>query len=571
MANSNKDIIYIDVDDEITSVIDKVRGSDGKILALVLPKRASVFQSIVNMKLLKRSADEEKKRLVLITSEAGLLPLAGAVGLHVAKTLQSKPEVPASPETVDSEETVQEDSGAPVDVETAGAKPIGELAGPAAAVPLAADDAMETVELDNEDTETAPLATPASSAPLPLAAKKNKKLKVPDFNRFRLWLALGVLGLAAIIVFLYFAVAVLPRATIAIKTNATNVNTNVTLALDTKADSLDTTSKTVPAKLVQEQKTYSQEVAATGQKNNGQKATGQVKIINCTAGEPVTVPAGTGVSSGGLTYITQQDASMPVGSTSCTDIAGATSDTVDVVAQSPGTKYNLAAGTSFTVAGFASSTQASASSALAGGTDDIVKVVAQADIDKATKQITTQDDTVKQDLTDQLTGLQLFALKDTFAAGDPATTTSSKVGDAADTVTVTQNITYTMLGAKESDLKALIDDNIKSQIDTAKQSILSEGLDKADVKVLAATKTTTQITLQTVALVGPDIDTNSIKQAAAGKKSAEIQSLVQNDPGVTDVSVHMSPFWVTRAPKNTDKITVTIAKPTTTVNANATP
>ena len=78
MATSDKDTIYIDIDDEITGIIDKVTASNGKIVALVLPKRASVFQSIVNMKLLKRAADSEKKNLVLITSAAGFLPLAGA-------------------------------------------------------------------------------------------------------------------------------------------------------------------------------------------------------------------------------------------------------------------------------------------------------------------------------------------------------------------------------------------------------------------------------------------------------------------------------------------------------------
>ena len=42
MADS-KDTIYIDIDDEITGIIDKVRGSSSKVTALVLPKRAGVF------------------------------------------------------------------------------------------------------------------------------------------------------------------------------------------------------------------------------------------------------------------------------------------------------------------------------------------------------------------------------------------------------------------------------------------------------------------------------------------------------------------------------------------------
>ncbi|HET6925033.1 MAG TPA: hypothetical protein VFH39_04345, partial [Candidatus Saccharimonadales bacterium] len=94
---AGKETIYVDVDDEITTIIDKVQGAKGKVVALVLPKRATVLQSIVNMKLLKRTADDAGKNLVLVTSEAGLMPLAGSVGLFVAGTPTSKPVVPPAP------------------------------------------------------------------------------------------------------------------------------------------------------------------------------------------------------------------------------------------------------------------------------------------------------------------------------------------------------------------------------------------------------------------------------------------------------------------------------------------
>ena len=97
MATTAKDTIYIDIDDEITSIIDKVQASKHKIVALVLPKRATTLQSIVNMRLLKRTGEETEKHIVLITSEASLLPLAGIVGMYVAKTLQTKPAIPAAP------------------------------------------------------------------------------------------------------------------------------------------------------------------------------------------------------------------------------------------------------------------------------------------------------------------------------------------------------------------------------------------------------------------------------------------------------------------------------------------
>ena len=106
MATTGKDVIYIDIDDEITAIIDKLRTSEARIVALVLPKRATVFQSSVNMKLLKKAADESKKRLVLITSEANLMPLASSIGLYVAKNLQSKPEIPLSPGLAATDETI---------------------------------------------------------------------------------------------------------------------------------------------------------------------------------------------------------------------------------------------------------------------------------------------------------------------------------------------------------------------------------------------------------------------------------------------------------------------------------
>lgn len=555
MATPNKDTIYIDIDDEITGIIDKIRASDGKILALVLPKRASVFQSIVNMKLLKRSADNAKKHLVLITSEAGLLPLAGAVGLHVAKTLQTKPEIPAAPLFDDHEETVEETADMPADLpisETAGDRSVGELAGLAAA-----GDGVETLEMDDDE-----LAESATAAAVP-KVKKNKKLAVPNFDRFRILLVAGGLALIALIVGLVFAVSILPKAVIAITTNASDVNVSLALNLDTAAKALDSATAAVPAKQVQAPKTSTQSTAATGQKNNGDKAKGSVTLTNCSSdGNEIDVPAGTGVSANGQTYITQAPANMPTSTAGTCRSNVLTSVTVSVTSQAAGASYNIASGTAMKVAGF-TNVQAKTSSEISGGTDNIVKVVSQTDIDTATQKMAAQDSiSVKQDLQAQLNQSGYTAISATFVAGAPAITASASVGSTVDTVTVTQVVTYTMLGVKQADLKTLVDNDVKKQIDTSKQSILSEGLSDAKYRVIAVTDTTAQVALQTVATAGPDLNIDNIKRQAAGKKGGDIKSLLQGDPGVTDVNVKLSPFWVSSVPKKTSKITVTIAKPT---------
>src|SRR5690349_4062740 len=89
----NKDVIYIDVEDDITAIIGKVKDSKEKIVALVPPKRIGVLQSAVNLRLLQRAATQSDKRLVLISNNSALAALAAAAKVPVAKNLQSKPEL----------------------------------------------------------------------------------------------------------------------------------------------------------------------------------------------------------------------------------------------------------------------------------------------------------------------------------------------------------------------------------------------------------------------------------------------------------------------------------------------
>ena len=556
MAANDKDTIYVDIDDEITGIIDKVRNSSAKIVALVLPKRATVFQSVVNMKLLKRSADDAKKHIVLITSEAGLMPLAASTGMYVAKTLQSKPEVPEVTdmgEDEDADEPIVEGPEEEVTTATAGNRPVGELARRSAATSVVGDE-VETLDMEDEGEEPTP---GADAAPITKKAKGVPKLHIPNFDKFRLRLFLGIFGLIVLGVLWYLAVTVLPKASITVTTDTSSIDSNLTMTLDSTAKSIDPSTLTIPAQVQQAQKNFSQQVPTTGQQNNGQKATGTVDMAtsNCSGKAP-SVPAGTGISYSGLTYITQTSASFKPQLDSNLNCYYAASG-VSIASQSPGTKYNTKI-SSASVAGYSGIT---ANGSADGGTDNIIKVVAQADIDSASQKISTEDtSSVKQQLEQQLQQAGLFPIVATFAAGTPSTSPSANVGDQADNVTVTENITYTMFGVKQSDLKAIVDNDIKGQIDPSKQSILSEGLDKATFRVITASATGAQVAMSTTATAGPDLTTNAIKQAAAGKKSADIVSTVKSNPGVTDVKVNLSPFWVTAAPSNTGKITVTFVK-----------
>jgi hypothetical protein len=65
----------------------------------------------------------------------------------------------------------------------------------------------------------------------------------------------------------------------------------------------------------------------------------------------------------------------------------------------------------------------------------------------------------------------------------------------------------------------------------------------------------------TQSIAGPELNINSIKQQVAGKKTGDVQQALGGLPGVTNVKVSYSPFWVSSAPKDTAKITIEVAKP----------
>jgi hypothetical protein len=592
MPVPDKDTIYIDIDDEITGIIDKVKNSKSKVVALVLPKRASVFQSIVNMKLLRRAADASNKNLVLITSEAGLLPLAGASQIHVAKTLTSKPEIPAGPRAFDdSEQEVDEDANLFDDEPNEpinGSETIGALAADqTSSVPNKInDDGLETVDLDNTtpDGDKADLAEAAAAGDLGKDAKKadkeakekakqDKKLAVPNFKRFRKWAILAVILLLIIVVLFIVLSGTLNKATIDISTDATNVPVNLTLNLDTNASSIQTTSDTIPAKYDQEQKTFSQEVGTTGQKNEGNKASGNLTDVtaSCNSGNiaqvPSDIPAGTGVSANNQTYITQDDITFQLSASKkgCTiqgTDATTNSNSIPIIAQNGGSSYNVS-GVSFTIAG---NPNVNATGTASGGTDNNVQVVNQNDINNAKNKITAGNSaTIKEALQSQLTGEGYYAISDTFSAGTPTTTSSANVGDTANSVTVTESIDYSMYGVRQSELKSLVDNYVDSQINTNKQSILDEGLSNAKYSVANTLSSSGgAVTLTTNAEAGPEINIANIKSDAEGKVAGDIKSQLMNDPDVTSVSVKISPFWASKAPKNPSKITVNVAKPTKT-------
>lgn len=555
----SKDTIYVDVDDEITGIIDKIENAKHDIVALVLPKRATMLQSIVNMRLLKRSADTAGKSVVLITSEVALLPLAGVAGLHAAKSLQSKPIIPPAPtspaekpDPSEEEPAVEEDDLDDIPTTLDHHRSTGELA----KAPADDEENEETIVLDDAETEESKNKAASEKS---TEAPKDKKIKVPNFDRFRMFLVLGILGAIGFVVFIILAIFVLPKATINIKATSLPVSANLSLITSDSAKQLDLAKKIIPVTLKTTDQKVTQQVQATGQQNNGTKASGTVTLANCTV-SPVTIPAGTGVSTNGLTFITQNSLSLTDGNFTGGGVCKSTGShvgSVSVISQGAGAKYNVAPST-FTVSGY-SGVSGSSGSSMTGGTDNIITVVSQTDLDNAKAKITSGDaDKFVKAFEDQLAQDGYYVLVATLKPSDPAVSSTPSVGQPASTATTNIKITYTVLAVKKMDLSSAVSDSLNKQMDKTKQKLSAEDvLQGASVTVqnqTTATEVTINISVNTTAV--PILDIAGIKKGIVGKKSNDIKSTINALPGVKDVEVKMSPFWVSKVPANQSKITV---------------
>lgn len=539
-----KDTIYIDVEDEITTITEKVQAAKAGVVALVLPKRCTVLQSSVNMKILQKGAAVAGKKVVLITNESALLPIAGATGMYVAKTLQSKPSIPAAIDDDPEDAVLVED--APID-ET---KPIGELAGD---TDTTDDDAP--IELQGEAKPSDAVKTPK--------AKKDKKLKVPNFESFRLRLGLGIAAVILLIVGWVFAAVVLPKAQITIVTQNKSLPINTTVTASAEVKVADVAKSIVPLATKTLDKAETAKAPATGTKDVGTKASGKVTFYNCSKDDKLsdtvrTVPAGTGISSGSYTFITQTDATVsPSGYTGNTCKSDKPSAEVTVIAQSPGDKYNLSA-RAYAVSGF-TSMSAVDKVGMGGGTTKEIKIVSEDDCTNLKNQLSSKktDEYVKQ-LSDQLTSSGQVVIADSFTSANPGgINCTPAVGSEATEVTATGLFKYAMQGVEQSSLDQILQSEAQKTLNNPTQTVLNSGVSTAKLTTKERKSATNiLVAVSTTATTGIKQDAGAIKDAVAGKKYGETVQAIESLPGVSNVTVEYSPFWVRKTPSNPDKITI---------------
>jgi hypothetical protein len=527
-----KDTLYIDVEDDITAIIEKVKSSSEKIIALVPPKRAGVLQSAVNLKLLQRAANAQDKHLVLITHDHSLASLAAGASIPVAKTLQSRPELAKNnaPDTT-SEEIINGDE-----------LPIGELATTAPKTAAVSDD---EIILPPSVTENGTPDKKTNTSKSISKSLKNSKNNIPNFNSFRKKMFLGIGVALLLIIFLFWANVIAPHATVKIIAKTTNIDLQVPITLKTDTPTSPQQSHIQPV-VQQIKKTNTIDFVATGKKQVGEKASGTMTIMrDGVSADADVIPSGTGFSSGNYTFVTTSSVTVPA-----SRIVGRGIDygqaSASVIAAAVGEEYNLSAREyQPTISGFTAS-----GSQMSGGTKREITVISDTDVSNAQKQIAAQDqNAIKNELTKKFDTKNVTIIPESFTptSGDPSV--NPAVGSEATKAQLTSETTFSMYALKKSDISAVLNIVMAAKLKTLKeknQQIYENGAKKIKITKYDPNGAAT---LQGTGYTGPKIDKEALKKQIVGKNYEEIRQLIRQTDGVDDVNTVFSPFWVSTAPE----------------------
>lgn len=272
-------VLYLEADDEVTSVVRRLRAAEPGPVVVVAPGRSRATSSVTALRLLARSAAADGRPLTV-------------VGDALTRSLAAEAGVPAHASLDDARRGVAPEPPEPVRAA------ISVVRGPI-------------------DDETAPtlLAAPrpASSPPAPPAEEITRPVRIPDLPppvarpRARPprrpargpLLALAVLG-SLLVAGTAAGALLLPAATVVLQPRTVAVgpiDATVELA------EVEELSGTVSAEA---------EVVASGTYEISELATGTVVFFNWTF-FPVTVPAGTFVAAGEQAFATQAEIVVPRG------------------------------------------------------------------------------------------------------------------------------------------------------------------------------------------------------------------------------------------------------------------
>ena len=558
----NKDVIYIEPEDDITDIITKIENSKSKIVALVPPKKAGVFRSVVNIKLIAKSALTSGKNVVLVTADPPIIKLAAATKIPVAKNLQSAPSIPKLEDI--SEEVVKEELREPVDDSENDLDEESEKDSDEDSEVNAANEDGETNDKENLVSEDNKEDKKSEKKNSDLKTKKASNKFVRWFDEHRKIAIFGGIGGLVLILLMIWAFVIAPAAilTVGIKTDIRNFSEAISFVTKLDEENADEGKFYLEEKKLETVQKIDFE--ATGEKNIGKKANGDVVVYTYfKKSGSVQIKAGTSFSINGLGFVSDEDAVLSWsgevaedcnnnGQTSAVTSGCLVSGRIKVIATGPGEKYNIAASNTgwSTTAGVA----VYSDKAMSGGTDDIITVVSEDDVKKAKAKLENSEQVDNKEKLFSEVNDNLMIIEASYEQITEDAISTPAVGEKVESDTKPVLTVKTIAKVYAID-KTKVEEFITKKAKLGENQKIYEIRDPF-IENFLKTDSGFSGKLKTSYAAGPKVTENDVVEIVKGKGLGQAQHDLRDISGVASVIIDPSYPWVTSIPNDPNKITV---------------
>ncbi len=574
------EILYLEPDEEITTVIDKLKKSEGRSVGLVIPRNSTLIHSIVNLKLLKKEAETNDREIALVTTDKIGKNIAAQVGLQVYEDVHAKrpssgfsmPELPKGDEVieVDMSKATPND-----DLPTGKGQPKikhyrSDTMAPGAGTKADSDQPTMTDRGDDEaDTDNSDERPVLRQKSVEKSAEKMESfsyesdsehaahLKAPQMARSGF--SAGGAGskrglivfLSIFIVFILVTLLALPQSWVTVTVAAEPFEKSLELTIDKEATQVDASQRIIPGKLLSINKDDAKRVVATGQKNVGGKAKGTVTLSNAYQSSAYDLAAGTTLTAGdGKTFSLTEKVSIPGATVTLVEGQLVTSPgktTATIAATEPGDAYNIKP-TKFTISGLsgdkAAKITAESTKDFSGGFTKQVTIMTQADIDGA-KEVVVGDlaKQAAEELHKQAKDLKLIEEAVTSEVVSIETNPAA-VDSETDYFDIKVKTKNEVMVFDEKAVQELVNTAIQAEVPEDKELLLGEG-DEFVVSVSSTNYAEGQLTLESKVKtkIGTRIDAKAAKKGLAGKSEQAIREQLMTLPNAKEVQVTTFPRW----------------------------
>jgi hypothetical protein len=510
-----KNKIFVEGDETFDELIKKIKKIDGSALTLVIPKSAKIF-SKTNLQALAKYLVDQQLSVVLQSNDPSGLAQAKTLGFSVINSNQPNSKTAPAPLGAKASEKIKivyKKKPAVAKITTVKPKALPHVAKP-------------TAETKSEETKTAKTS-------------------------FISQLFFGALSIISIVIVFAVLLLIVPTTDINITAQAQKVPFKSVITVDSKQTSTDFINNILPGQLVTTPEEITLEERATGEINNGNKASGTITVHNQASAEVPLVANTRFLSDSGQLFRT----------TGAVNVPGSGTATVNVVADQAGQQGNIGPA-KFTLPALPDSGSyiyGQSSSAMSGGDDNISYQITESDLNYSQTEIANKilDAATKNLLAKLPQGRQYFSVeaKDLKLDIKP----DHQVGDQVDTFHLVAKADIPFLIYDEKDLQDLLSKNM-SQLVTGQYQLAPESLKSVATKLtnldLAANKATVEVSATTLAI--PQYDVSKIQNDLAGKSSEEVKEYFLSYPDIQQIEIKFWPDFVNRVSKLPSRISINI-------------